>query len=593
MTGRVRVRRRSESGATVVLVAVMAVLIFSVGAMAVDLGNAFARKRDSQSQADFSALAGASKLPATATSCPGSRPSASSPAVLEVVKYLTLNAPNSDGETPPSAAQLAADLVDCNDENGEVSFPTNYRIRVVTPPSVVDFGLASVIASEFQNTKVRAAATVQIKSPGTAVMPVYAVAGCDYGPQTITDPAAGQASNPVVPELADNDAETNGVVLTSITATPSPVQVGSTTTQLQVDGTGLGPSTKVGFFRTAGSPAPTLVTVAVPPAVVSAQGSQRWINLTVPTSVTSVEAVWYVRVMDASGKWSARADAQPLRVGNAVLECLGAANDGNFGTLKIPRKDVADNTVNGWLPTNMARGLQPPLSLAVYPNPATAPATCGPSPAVVSDKDHLREGTNCLDTDTGLPANAATAGMITGVTGTAASPGRLDRATTPGCGANSADRNARWDTGIGKGSSTYTINDDLLTCFLTNSSTTLDTIVQPSYSGPAVLSAKIFASPRFMWVPVLKVQPVNGSSQKYSIVGFRPGFLTDQPLTATKANMALGTTTAHNGLTIQNNSIQTMKVMFFNVAALPETADASMPTTPYLGSGTKIITLVD
>ncbi len=315
-------------------------------------------------------------------------------------------------------------------------------------------------------------------------------------------------------------------------------------------------------------------------------------TVTIPAAVSAVEDVWYIRVQTAAGgRWSARSEAQPLRIGNATLECSGTSNDGNFGTLTIPRTDTSNSTGDGWLPVNMAVGLQAPLTLAVYPAPA--PDTCGAAPAIVSGvpTPGLIPGTNCVDTDTGLPANSATNGLIAGAGGHL---GRLDKNTTPGCGADSADRNARWVTGIGPGStSDYSINDDLLTCFLTDDTTTLNTIVQRNYNGGAVLTEDIFRSPRFMWIPILKVEPFSGGSNKYSIVDFRPAFLTDQPLTANRVNNLLGTVTDHNGLTITNDDILTAKVIFFNAKALPDTADPSLPSTPYLGFGTKILRLTD
>lgn len=590
--------RRNDAGATALLVAIMSLLLFSMGAMAVDLGNAFARKRDTQAQADFAALAGGAKLPSAsglASACPSSPPAFNDPVVAQVVSYLNANKTTTDAGT---STVTASQLVDCDLTNGEVTFPTKDKVTVYTPRAQVNFGLANLMG--FSSTKVQSRATVEIKSPGSAVMPVYAVAGCDYGPQTITDPAAGQATPVAVPTLADYDGQTNGVTLTAISTNPTPVPLNASgyTVTLEAGKNEMAASTvdKVGFFRASGSAPPTLVTVNTVPANFTSSGTKTYVTITIPSTVASVEALWYLRVhdkTDATGglKWSSRADAQPLRIGNAVLECAGIANDGNFGTLKIPRQDIQDATTNGWLPTNMALGLQPPLSLAVYPNPATAPTTCGPPPAVTSDKDNLRPGTNCVDTDTGLPANSTTSGLVTGVS---LGQGRLDRGTTAGCGANSADRNARWDTGIKRSRpGNYTINDDLLTCFFTDSTTTVNDIIQPMYNGGSKLSTKIFSSPRFMWVPVLKAQPLSGSSQMYSIVDFRPAFLTDQPLTASRGNMTLGTSTGHNGLTINNSSIETAKVIFFNIKALPETTDGSMPTTPYLGFGTKVITLVD
>ncbi len=84
-------RRSDENGAVVVVVALMVVVIFAIAALAVDLGNAFTRLRDVQSQADFSALAGGADLPAL-----GASPIASDPAIQKAAEYLYLNQPQDD-----------------------------------------------------------------------------------------------------------------------------------------------------------------------------------------------------------------------------------------------------------------------------------------------------------------------------------------------------------------------------------------------------------------------------------------------------------------------------------------------------------------
>ena len=76
-------QRSREDGAVAVMTALMVLLMLSVGAIAIDLGNAFTRKRDTQSQADFATLAGAGidgGLPAASTTT-----SATDPAVVTVV----------------------------------------------------------------------------------------------------------------------------------------------------------------------------------------------------------------------------------------------------------------------------------------------------------------------------------------------------------------------------------------------------------------------------------------------------------------------------------------------------------------------------
>ena len=83
-----------EDGAVAVMTALMVLLMLSVGALAVDLGNAMTRKRDTQSQADFATLAGAgidNGLPAASTST-----SATDPAIEAAASYLYKNQPQND-----------------------------------------------------------------------------------------------------------------------------------------------------------------------------------------------------------------------------------------------------------------------------------------------------------------------------------------------------------------------------------------------------------------------------------------------------------------------------------------------------------------
>jgi hypothetical protein len=89
---------------------------------------------------------------------------------------------------------------------------------------------------------------------------------------------------------------------------------------------------------------------------------------------------------------------------------------------------------------------------------------------------------------------------------------------------------------------------------------------------------------------VLKVQPSSGGSQRYSIIDFRPGFITDEQAVAT-AVRGSQTGTTDNGLTFRSNDVEQIKVLFFNVNALP--VDGDYPTIDFLGVGTPKIKLVD
>ena len=117
-------------------------------------------------------------------------------------------------------------------------------------------------------------------------------------------------------------------------------------------------------------------------------------------------------------------------------------------------------------------------------------------------------------------------------------------------------------------------NNDILTCFMTDPNMPLLTITSAGYNGPPVLSEAIYSSPRFFWVPVFGTKPANGGSHHYSILDMRPAFLTDQPITATRANN-LGcpaispSCVTINGIGFKNGAANRLSVFFFNIKALP------------------------
>ena len=113
-------------------------------------------------------------------------------------------------------------------------------------------------------------------------------------------------------------------------------------------------------------------------------------------------------------------------------------------------------------------------------------------------------------------------------------------------------------------------------------------VIYASYDGPIVFSSDIWKSPRFVFVPVLPVQPANGGSTKYQVVEFRAWFITDQPACAVKGVSPRAT----NGLVVENPGLGSVRVFFLFEKALPPppSTDGSIG---YAGTGPKIPLLVN
>ncbi len=363
---------------------------------------------------------------------------------------------------------------------------------------------------------------------------------------------------------------------------------------------------RVGFFRSDDpSAAPIVVNRSDwldPPA--GTTGSPYTSNngsvlVPVPTTVSAVDKLWYVRIYQvgtgsSADKWSARSEAQPLSVGDAPYECVSGASDGNFGTLKMPRSTNNPSGGDGWISRNIALGLEPPLTLTKFPDPA--PWTCNghPSAVVSTSRTDRKANTNCLDTDTGLTDGTATPGFITGYGSGSSYDGLLDT------GASSEDPDGTGGCSPSGDTSPVSLggrslNNDLLTCFLTDTTTSLGDVARRNYSGGVKFDPAIYSSPRFGWVPVFAQETASGGSNLYSIVNFRPTFITDQPMSATKTNSATNSTT-ENGLgatTSGSFKLHTIKVVFLNPKALPE-GDAATPIGPLLDDDLpKVLRLID
>ena len=602
-------RTRGESGVVAVLFALMSVVLFGMAAMCIDLGHQYVMHEQVQHDTDFAALAGGAgnDLPGPTpsgtmcTSYQGYPPKATDQAVIDVAASLTKSfATDGDGAITVTPAQL----VDCNLSNGEVVYgtlsratppvltPNANQLTVVSPQRKVPFNFAPAIGLSHSG-KVSGRATVSVMSQLIKSLPLYTYTTCAYGPQTIAQPTNGHSANIV---MLSHPSDTNSSTFNASTSTPPPVVTNPATTpatvplgvqapndSLVINGTGFTNVTDIGFFESGdGVAGPEPVDVPIGDASVSSHTATQITIAHLPTAVTSVRDTWYIRVK-IGGLWSTATTTQgstttlvaaPLQVGAPTLMCGQGSNSGNFGTLKLTNTSSgAPSGQAANIAYNIATNVQQPLGL--FPNPVS-PWTCTQStPGAVLWSN---SGTNCVGTETGLDLNAATQGFITGVAGV---PGRLTNVSNgTGCAAN-----GRPATTVVGGVS---INNDTLSCFLTDSTTNLGTITSSSYSGGPVLSAAIYNSPRFALVPVLGTQPGNGSSANYEIVDMRAAFITDQVASATQTTPPTST----NGVQWSGNSLSSLQVVFFNANALPP-PPAGSAYTAYVGYGPKTVQLIN
>lgn len=548
-------RSRDDRGATAVLFAIVAVILFGVGAFAVDIGQAYAKKSLEQTDVDVAVMAATAEL---------DNPGGCNPEVVtKATEYLTKADNEVTGQYPIDLGGSPGDqdgYIECKD----------WRVKLWAPASRADFALIPAFkallpgATVPDHVDVDAYAAAQIKAArGAATLPFFAVQGCDSGQQSIRNDAGPPLP---IPPLYQGDPPNNTIAFTI-----APDNTPSGTSSLQVTLTATASTfdalDQVGFTGAGGPPYHYTV-----PRSQFVSASSTSITINVPSEVLAVDDVWYVRVLVGS-KWSKTADAQRFTVGPPKLYCDNSL-EGNFGTIKIPRSDTSSFPLQ-W---NMIKGVEPTLAIHPAPN-----GECSDQPLSVESKTSPVNGTNCLATEPGLKIAETNQGMVTGAGG---EKGRLDADSTSDCSRyNDSSRTSATVKG-------FHINDDVLTCFITNGAS-IQNLVDSRVAGDPgyqALSSDIFDSPRFFWVPVLDTDPSTGT-KSWPIIDFRPGFISDQDINAT--NGAPGSISALDGLTTDANGISEVKVILFDKSALPEFAPTVGGEADYTGSGPKALVMVE
>lgn len=543
--------RDNDTGAVAVVVAICATLLLGVGALAVDLGNAFARKRATQTDADFAALAGGAHLPDA------------SAAFDAAYDYLQRNLPG--GGAMPAEAVLA----DGDVTNGEIDIVGTTRIEVTAPPRLVNYGLAAVFGHD--SAEVSAFAAVEIRSPAMT-LPLSVAFPCRFGAQIVRQSSNGGGNNGGGSAEPDWHPRGGGQRPTITSVTPAEIDEGDTAS-VTITGNRLTPGTVVHLIGE----------TQVAATVSSATATQ--VIVTVPS--TLAEGTWYVQVQNSrnGGGWSDQNESFTVTVGNPSTDPGDADCDssstGNFGQLDSPRSDVSQNNwVGAW---NFAYGLDHALN--EFPGalpPPDADQTCAGLQGAILDGPNPVDGANCINVSPGLSMPVASVGLITGD-----QFGNPDARLATGSSCTSGPDRI---TVLGR-----SVNNDQLSCYLPAGVSLGDLLTS---AGAGRLNGAVVESPRFFIIPVFntEVLPQNSggggqAGQYYPIESFVGGFITDEQASATRNN-PVGVT-ATNGFLTGPQQLQEIHAFLFPLTALPESIGNNGGSVPYIGSGPRIPVLVD
>jgi Flp pilus assembly protein TadG len=605
-----RARRiRDDRGAIAVIVAVLSVLLFASAAIAVDLGNLWARKRDVQKQVDITALSAGWQLPMT---------TANRDQIADTVaSYFNKNL-----STGQDAGVTGTQLLNGTEDDGEVTFQNVdgsacldqcNRMTVLAPEADVAFFLGRIADSD--GAQVQRTATVEVMGelPSSFdMLPFWLPSGCAYGSaQADTDQGGGAEATPTdSPTATPTGTESPSASPTNNTGYemgthsltgPDPITVapGTTTTVDSYNISGLSNNVDRASIRFYAPDGSTFIEYAAqdlkkPEAILDVPSFQ------VGTEVSGTPGDWSVYALvrkqgsetvtisdnflvfhvgsgsdpSTSPTDDPTATSSPSAGPTSVpVGCVGQ-DRGNFGQLDSPRKDMGSGMTSKRLAMNIAEGLDHQLVPFTFAPDVTPTKDCGKSGTGFIDgaepDDVAVDGRNCILGDTGNDGPAIFDGLIGGIDSSA---GRLST-SRPGGGTTCP---ARSDMMINGNS----VNNDTLSCFLRNGAT-LSQLAEQTGVDQSMLDPSVVDSPRFVWLPVVYA---NDRAQKdfQPIVEFVAAFITDETQTSPAS--------AVNGLETNGNSVTVLTLFCFNKKALP--LNAQSPTVTYSENLPSTVRLVD
>lgn len=599
-------RRRAErgdKGAVAIMVAILASVLVVVAALSVDLGNAWSRGRIVQKQADVSALAAGSLLP---MSVDGSAGGTKQAIAERAAAYLNENL--ASGQPTVTWQQLVNDSdwsnghIEFQDDDGSACTDNCVQMQLTPPEARVDFGLAGVVAS---GTDVTRSATVRLFSTlpdPKKIIPLWLPSGCGYGP---VDGDTEQGPTPA-PSTSTSTSTATATSSPTATATQIPIDpVGTHTlsgpaaysmpygTTLAIKNltiTNVDKNTKKATVR-AISPNGTMYIDFAAAATKVNDATFSVADFTIGTEVSNTPGVWKVYAviekgnkntyssnvvnLTVTGGPTATATASATATGTASASpsatsvpvgCTGQ-DRGNFGQLYSPRLDTTNKSTA--LARNLAFGLDHlpiPFDQVSYTIQKECAQSNGNNPIAGAQLDDVsRDGNNCIIGDTGNDGPKLYDGLIGEVD---SKPGRLNVS-------GDASRNTTCPSRSNKVYGSYTVNNDVLSCFLRGSGT-LDKLAQETGVDQTMLDPSIVNSPRFVYLPM--VYATDRAQKGFQpIVDYIPAFITDETQTSAA--------TADNGIEVTGNSIKVIRLFAFNKAALPLSAQSpDVDYNPSLGA---------
>jgi Flp pilus assembly protein TadG len=589
MSPRWRGRTRSERGAIAIMVAVLATALFACAALAVDLGNAWARKRAVQKQVDVSALAAGWMLPMTVTN--------QSTIAAKVASYLNETNNHVTGQATVTGSQLLnGDTADgeilWQNDDGTACSDNCPQMRVVAPQAQVDFGFANVFGAS--HVEVQRDATVRVVSelpPAEDTLPFWLPTGCGFGPTEADTTQGGTTSTATASPTATATTSTSSVRFSpdpSVVGTQS--LIGASVTEVGY----MGATTVSGYSVSglSGAGVKKITLRAYPPtgtayvdfAAQTTSGGNLPSFQVSQADLTQIPGDWWIWAIVRSGNTDyystnhlvirvtggPTASASPTATSTGIsVGCVGQ-DRGNFGQLDSPRAEGGSKQTR--FARNIALGIDHMLAPYVFAEGQTERKQCDEPGYVLPGAqldDMSRDGNNCIIGDTGNDGPKTYDALVTGLgDGT---PGRLEVVH------GHTTCHDRSDKSI----SGHLINNDVLSCFLRNGAT-LGSISATSGVNTSMLDPKVMDSPRFVWLPV--VYAYDRAQKSFQpIRTFVPGFITDETQTSEATDA--------NGLELDGNSVKVLHVFTFNRDALPPLEKSR--TTDYNASmGGAIVRLV-